>query len=89
MNVKDAVKCAITNVAELFQNETITNLGLEEVEYSDGQWLITVGFSRPWDYPQDFSLANMVKELPKRNYKIVTINDQNQKLIAIKNRNIT
>ena len=51
MDVKDAVNAAKTYVAQLFADEGLSNLGLEEVEFDDGSgaWRVTVGFSRPWD----------------------------------------
>ncbi len=57
MQIKDVVTVtvAVNYVSELFEHEKISNLGLEEIEFDDraGEWLVTVGFSRPWDYPQN------------------------------------
>lgn len=38
-------------VADLFEDEKIENLGLEEVEYDDDNhyWQVAIGFSRSWD----------------------------------------
>ncbi len=89
MNVKDAVTLAINHVRTLFEHETISNLGLEEVEFnpSANEWVVTVGFSRPWDYPQN-ALAALAGQggRPNRSFKIVSINDNNGEVIAIKNR---
>ncbi len=54
MEVKEAVKRALEYVAEVFSEGGLANLGLEEVIYDDrhARWKVTVGFSRPWDYPQ-------------------------------------
>ena len=51
MDVKEAAKLAKDYVADLFAEEGIGNLGLEEIELvADGHyWVVTVGFSRPWD----------------------------------------
>ena len=50
MDVKQAVETAKRYVGELFDQEGIKNLGLEEIEldHSGGEWRVTVGFSRPW-----------------------------------------
>ena len=51
MHVKDAARMAKTYLTDLFADEQIMNVGLEEVEF-DGMksaWRITIGFSRPWD----------------------------------------
>jgi hypothetical protein len=84
MNVKEAVDVAKRHVAELFAEEGLANLGLEEVEYDDvlDQWRITVGFSRAWD--QQGNLASMLAPT-KRTYKVVVI-DKDGKAISVKNR---
>jgi hypothetical protein len=50
MEVKDAVKLAKAYVADIFEDENIREIGLEETEFVDdkGLWLITVGFRRPF-----------------------------------------
>lgn len=50
MDVKEAVKTALEYVQEMFGPQAI-NLALEEVDYDEQNdiWLVTVGFSRPWD----------------------------------------
>ena len=55
MNVKEAVGLAVNHIRDLFEHEDISNLGLEEVEFDSDmqQWVVTVGFSRPWDYPSN------------------------------------
>ncbi len=51
MNVSDAVQTAISDTKKLFESESLSNLGLEEVAFDDSsqEWIVTVGFSRPWD----------------------------------------
>ena len=86
MHVKDVVTVAINHVSALFEHEQITNLGLEEIEFDDraGQWLVTVGFSRPWDYPQNLAaLAGVAK----RSYKTIRVDDSGA-VIGIKNREV-
>ena len=77
MNVKEAVKLAKEHVLDLFAEENITNLGLEEVNFydADGEWIVTLGFSRPWDEPRN-ALASLAQSTaPQRSYKIVRIAD--------------
>lgn len=52
MDVKEAARTAIRYVHDLLEDEEVTDLGLEEVEFDSAkaQRPITVGFSRPWDY---------------------------------------
>ena len=51
MDVKEAAKLAKEYVADLFAEEGIDNVGLEEIELGDDRqfWEVMVGFSRPWD----------------------------------------
>jgi len=53
MDVMEAIATAKQYVAEIYAEEAVTNLGLEEVEHSvqAGQWIVTLGFSRPWNTP--------------------------------------
>lgn len=90
MDVKDAVALATGHVVDLFDKEDVSNVGLEEVEFdpSENQWLITIGFSRPWDYPQG-ALAVLSASgggRPSRSYKVVVIDDGTGKVLSIKNR---
>lgn len=93
MDVKEAIRRAKTYVAEMFSDENIANIGLEEVRRDeDGRnWLITVGFSRvPSARIGAASLASIVGyglDLP-RIYKIVTLDDQDGELISITNRTV-
>ncbi len=86
MDAKAAVDLAKRHVADLFAQESVSNLGLEEVEYDDAreQWRITVGFSRPWD--QQGTMAVITGRAPmSRSYKVVVI-DKDGKVLAVKNR---
>lgn len=101
MDVKEAVRTAKNYIAELFTDETITNVGLEEVKFDDtsNNWEVTIGFSRPWDYekfrnPIAEALANPLAERSinrpaVRSYKLVCINDDDGQVIALKNRALT
>ena len=69
MDVKEAVRTAREYVGELFDGGEIDRVRLEEVvfDYDSDQWLITIGFSRPWDRPKALSAA--LREDPlKRSY---------------------
>lgn len=75
MNVKDAVKAAIQQVSDLFELDENSNVGLEEVVYTDNPagWNITVGFSRPWDRPQPGIVTALQALHPTRQYRVVKI----------------
>ena len=94
MDVKEAVETSKKYVVEIFEGESIENLGLEEVVY-DGEavvWKMTVGFNRPWDQIKNLADAlsaaseGQIPEWRKRSYKIVQIDDRTGKVISMTNR---
>ena len=52
MDAKGACHKAKDYIADLFADEGVTNIGLEEVEFesTSNSWRITISFSRPWDH---------------------------------------
>jgi hypothetical protein len=60
IDVKEAIRAAKTEVAELLEGEAYQALGLEEVKYDerDNVWLITLGWNRPWDVEKRHSQAS-------------------------------
>jgi hypothetical protein len=91
MDVKEAIAAAKKYVNEVYADEQVTNLGLEEVEHSPGagSWEITLAFSRPWNTPRTRAqeiLENLggVSSL-KRSYKVITIADDGT-VLSMKNR---
>lgn len=78
-SVKDAIAVAKTYVNEVFQDEGVSNLGLEETVYDEDQdrWAITIGFSRPWNAPQTRAQETLdslgVLRPLERSFKVVTV----------------
>lgn len=89
MNVKEVVTHAKQHVRDLFAEESLTNIGLEEVELDEqsNEWIVTIGFSRPWDAPSN-SLAALANPsiYPRRAYKIVRVANSNGAILSVKNR---
>jgi hypothetical protein len=87
MNVKEAVAAAKAYVADLFSNEPIQHIGLEEVEFDADHriWSITIGFTRAWLPAFPPALTYSTKN---RDYKIVRISDANGQVLSIKNREL-
>lgn len=94
MNIKEAAQYAKQYVVDLFTQEDIKDIGLEEIEF-DGTsdiWRVTIGFSRPWDRINEASYASSVNEFlgtPRkriREMKIVTLDDSNGRILSVKNR---
>ena len=88
MDVKEAVAHAKKHILELFEDERLTNIGLEEVEIDEtaNEWIVTIGFSRPWDEPRNAFAALAATSFPRRAFKIVRIANSNGTVISVKNR---
>jgi len=91
MDVKEAIAAAKRYLNEVYADEQVTNLGLGEVEHvlAAGNWIITLGFSRPWNTPRKRAqevLENLgaVSSL-KRSYKVITIADDGT-VLSMRNR---
>jgi hypothetical protein len=88
MDVKEAVSIAKNYVSNLFADENISDLGLEEVEFDDrnDQWRVTIGFARPWD-KNALSEMMMKGSAFRRSYKVVAIN-QDGSVASVKDRRL-
>ena len=91
MQVKEAVAIARDYLSDLFAAEQISNLGLEEVDFDDTtkSWLVTLGFSRPWNAQGAGALAAALGAPHKRDYKIVRISDSDGRVTSVKSRELT
>ena len=89
MDVKEAVQAAKKHVAEIFADESIVNVGLEEVEFDElnRTWVITIGFSRPWDHAGSVMRA-LEGRSKARTFKIVRIEDETDRVQSVKHRNV-
>ena len=87
MEVKEAVKTAKNYIIDLFSDETITDIGLEEVrlDMDLDQWEVTIGFHRPWDHRNKLTTA-LGEQYPARSYKVVSISKQNGRVSSVTDR---
>jgi hypothetical protein len=91
MDVKEAVAKAKTYLSEVFENESVAEVRLEEVQYdeTEGAWLVTLGLMRPsYTRGQGAMAALMSPASFKRTYKVVRIPDGGQEKPSIKIREI-
>jgi hypothetical protein len=93
MEVKKAALGAKQYIAELFKDEDAEQIGLEEIEFdgTTGTWRVTIGFSRPWDAPNEPPFASVTEILgtPRkraRDMKVVTLDDTDGHIVSVKNR---
>jgi hypothetical protein len=86
--VKEAIHRAKNFVRETFGEEGIVNLGLEEVRFDEreGNWEITLGFSRPWD--DESSIIPSLSRQYRRAFKVVTLDGTTGEPIAITQRDV-
>jgi hypothetical protein len=85
MIVKEAIAKAKDYVWDLFSDDKIEHVALEEVEFDhhNNLWRITIGFSRPWE-----QTAGLLGRGAPRAYKLVEIDDETGQLRAVKNRDV-
>lgn len=90
MDVKEAVRAANDYVAELFAEQGLKHIGLEEVVFDDrsGKWKVTIGFFREMD--RLHGLAAAVGGQPagwkRRTFKSVEIDDASGTVESVKHR---
>jgi hypothetical protein len=85
LDSKEAVKLAKDWLAGQMSEEGIADIGLEEVRWNNGEWEITLGFSRKWD--QTFAaLAGIGGASRPRTYRVITVSDAEKRVSAMRIR---
>ena len=91
MDVKEAAQTARQYVADVFADDDISYVALEEVEFDDGPdvWKITLSFLRPTGTMNKLDIIApglSQGENVRRSYKIVNVDDQSGRVISVKHR---
>lgn len=90
MKARDAIGIAKRYLSEVFDEENILNLGLEEIEYDEAQktWNVTLGFSRPWNQQRNVLSALVQDEHSslRRDYRVVRVRESDGEVTSIKLR---
>lgn len=91
MDVKEAVGIAKGYVTDLFADESITHVGLEEVVFdeSSGDWKVTIGFSPHWNQFSAALASSLGTGRPdrhNRSYKVVRIRDLDGRVKSLTDR---
>ena len=87
MEAKEAARTAKDYIIDLFGDEAITGVGLEEVDLDMGSsdWRITIGFYRPLS--QRGTLTTVFgKQHEARSYKVVSINKHSGNVSSVTDR---
>ena len=88
MDAREAVAAAKQHVVEMFADEQIHSVGLEEIRLQKGPdagWVVTIGFARDWR-PNTSLMRTMTP--PPRTYKIITLDENDGTLKSISHRDI-
>lgn len=94
MKPKEAVAIAKQYIHETFEEDEISQLTLEEIDFDDtgSSWMITIGFLRPADRKQpalDRLLPKLSYEKPlERVYRVVRIRDTDGTVASVKIRDL-
>ena len=87
MNVREAIAQAKHHAGDVFSDENMFNLGVEEVERDGEFWRITLGLSRPWDKQKSMFSTAIAEDKPiNRSYHVFTIADKDGEVINVRLR---
>ena len=82
MDVKEAVRRGTEHIQALDDEEGIRNVGLEEIDFEDDCWDVTIGFYRGWDT----AVPSTPAPWKRRAYKVVPIRDLTGSVVSVKHR---
>ncbi len=90
MKVEEAITRAKAFVREVFANEEVSQIRLEEVEFDDNDnaWLVTIGLMRPIITKQEHMPSYLSQAPLKRTYKVVKIADDGGAIPSVKIRQL-
>src|SRR4051812_39456179 len=93
MTPKNAIDTAKQWAADIFAEEKIRNLRLEEVRFDEikDHWLITIGFARPEPpLPENPLSPSPIQSLLaprwRNSFKVVRISDRDGRVLGVENR---
>ncbi len=89
MNMKEAVSAAKLCVRDLFADEKLGDIGLEEVAFEPEQrlWRVTIGFSRPWEVTIGFLPVS--GQGGGRIYKVLSLAADDGRVVSIRDRDLS
>lgn len=88
MDAKEAVRIAKLYLLDLLSDEQPVNIGLEELEHDEGRgvWLVTLGFSRPWNSARNALTALTGEAAPKRSYRVLAVREDDGEVLSMRRR---
>lgn len=93
LDMKAAVQTAREQAAQLFAEESLPNLALEEIEFDEEKqhWLVTLGFDSPNRVKRKTtgsSLFPSIEEEIQREYKVFRLDSNDGHLISMSIRSL-
>ena len=91
MEVKEAAQVAKATVASLFEDQQISNILLEEVDFEElpETWSITVGFFRQAQVDSQSIVGSLSPLIGRRrSFKVVRIRDRDGQVLSVKHRSV-
>lgn len=86
-----AVRAAKKWLAEVYADEAIAKIGLEEVRFRDGNWEITLGFNRDFnkEEPSDFQrMTDIYASKRQRVYKVLVVAGNDNHVMEMRDREV-
>ncbi|MFO1187482.1 MAG: hypothetical protein U1E87_08560 [Alphaproteobacteria bacterium] len=86
MKAKDAVQIAKAYLADLFKDEKLRAISLEEVEFDGGKWRVTLTLVRETLFPRTSPVASILYPEFDRQRKIVTVSDVDGTVLSVRDQ---
>ena len=87
MDAKEAVQAAKQHIIDIFSDEEIIHIGLEEITLDDrtDEWVVTIGFERPWG-KSGILHQTILESVKRRTYKVVRIQNPGGEVTSLTDR---
>ena len=83
MDAKEAAKAAKDYVMDVFEDDGIYHVALEEIKFEGNRWKVTVGFHPGWARTS----LPLIPNPKQRWYKVVNIRDSDGEVLSVIHRN--
>lgn len=83
---ESAVRAAKKWLAEIYAEESIARIGLEEVRFRDGNWEITLGFDR--NHSDQSATHDLYAARRHRIYKVLVVAGNDNHVMEMRDREV-
>ena len=85
---EEAVRAAKKWLAEVYAEEAIAQVALEEVRFRDGNWEITLGFDRVDREPSKDKFRSLYPAERRRIYKVLVLAGNDNHVMEMRDREV-